>query len=180
MISQLKQQQQCILFNMRLSSFSHVCCCSGLVNFLFIICAHFSILLFALMLIIHRSLLYNIMEHQSFIGCMYYKDLSSICALTFPFLYIFFWWSFIVVKFISLSFKVHASSTSRNSSITWAHKNNLLYFLLCILKFCLWYLTLDLPQIYLFIHSFWHGLMQEFFFFFFLPRKKNTCSNTMC
>ena len=83
------------------------------VNFLFIICAHFSILLFALMLIIHRSLLYNIMGHQSFIGCMYYKGLSSICALTFPFLYIFFWWSFIVVKFISLSFKVHASSTSK-------------------------------------------------------------------
>ena len=84
---------------------------------------------------------------------------------------------FHVVKFISLSFKVHASSTSRNSSITWAHKNNLLYFLLCILKFCLWYLTLDLPQIYLFIHLFWHGLMQDFFF---LTKKKNTCSNTTC
>lgn len=29
MILRLKQQQQCILLNMRLSSFSHVCYCSG-------------------------------------------------------------------------------------------------------------------------------------------------------
>lgn len=147
------------------------------VNFLLVICAHFSILLFALILMVHGSLLYNIIGHKSFIGCIYYRDLSSICALTFPFLYIFFWWSFIVVKFINLSFKVHPSSTSRNSSITWAHKNSLLYFLLCILKFCLWYLTLDPPQIYLFIHLFWYGLMQEFFFS--LTKKKTICPNTM-
>lgn len=76
---------------------------------------------------VHSHLLHRITGYQSFISCMYHKGLFLICALTFPFLHIFLGLHFIVVKCINLSSKIHASSTSRNSYMTWAHKNTLIF-----------------------------------------------------
>lgn len=103
---------------------------------------------------VHENLLCNTTGYQSFIGCIYYKYLFPICGLTFSLYVPLCFLLKLYCSQIYQSFNVYTISL-RNSSITWAHKDILLYFLLCILKFLLltFKLLIRLKFIYSFMNS---------------------------
>lgn len=86
-------------------------------NLLYIIFARFSILYFALILMVHENLLCNTTGYQSFIGCIYYKYLFPICGLTFSLYVPLCFLSKLYCSQIYQSFNVYTISL-RNSSIT--------------------------------------------------------------